>query len=321
MFVVAGESLVDLVSNGGEGTLTLTAHAGGSPYNCAIALARLGNETGFLCPISTDGFGDLLLAPLREAGVEVLIEARSAANTTLAVVTRNERGLPAYSFYRQGTAERDIDLEALLAALERPVALFQMGGFLPIAAEEAAIWLEVVREMAGRGAVLSIDPNVRPSLIEDFAAYRGRLDQFLDLAHIIKVSDEDLAALDAGLSLEDHAQALLGRPNAELVVVTRGENGAVGFTRTARAQSPIYPPERFGDTVGAGDSLMAGVLTALADRGALAVGQIGGLDAAGLEAVLRFGAATAGLNCGHVGCKPPKRAEVEACLAAAREIH
>lgn len=315
MFVVAGESLIDLVSKPQtEGAMELSAHAGGSPFNCAIALAKLGNETGFLCPISNDTFGGLLMAPLSDAGVAPLIAERSNCNTTLAVVTRNAKGLPAYAFYRQGTAERDISVEKLMAALPESIDLFQIGGFLPIEPDDFAIWIEVVKSVAARGAVLSIDPNVRPSLISDFDGYKSRLGQFLDLAHIIKVSDEDLASLDGGKSIEDHAADLLARPNAELVIVTLGENGSRAFTRSAQAQAPIHEPEIFGDTVGAGDSLMAGSLTALADRDALCVGKIGALDATALEAVLRFGAITAGLNCGHIGCNPPTRPEVEAVL-------
>ncbi|HWJ86856.1 MAG TPA: carbohydrate kinase [Pelagibacterium sp.] len=316
MFVVAGESLIDLVAGPKrtDGVLQMGAHQGGSPYNCAIALARLGQETGFLCPISSDSFGDLLLAPLEKAGVVPLIKQRSDCNTTLAVVTQNARGLPAYAFYRQGTAERDISREKLLAALPLSIDLFQIGGFLPIEPDDAAIWLDVVKSVAARGTVLSIDPNVRPSLIADFQGYTERLDAFLDLAHIVKVSDEDLVALDAHKSIEEHARALLARPHVELVVVTLGAQGACAFTADARANAPIYRPEMLGDTVGAGDAMMAGILAALAERNALAIGRIGALDATSLEAILRFGSVVAGLNCAHVGCNPPTRAEVEAVL-------
>lgn len=315
MFVVAGESLVDLVASPAtSGVMQMSAHAGGSPYNCAIALALLGQQTGFLCPISTDSFGDLLLVPLKKAGVVPLIEERSDCNTTLAVVTRNAKGLPAYAFYRQGTAERDISRQKLLAALPPSIDLFQIGGFLPIEPDDALIWLDVVKSVAARDTVISIDPNVRPSLIADFQGYRERLDAFLDLAHIVKVSDEDLSALDAHKSIEQHAHQLLARPHVELVVVTLGENGSRAFTANASASASIYRPEEMGDTVGAGDAMMAGILTALAEHDALAVGEIGALEPSSLEAILRFGSAVAGLNCAHIGCHPPTRAEVETVL-------
>ncbi len=316
MFVVGGESLIDLVQDppGPDGALRMTAHAGGSPYNCAIALAKLGNPTGFLCPISRDGFGSYLLRPLEEAGVRPLLPHRVAAPTTLAVVTLNARMEAQYEFYRG--ADRAFTEGSLIAALPQDLKLFQIGGFCSIEPTDAAVWHDVAREAERRGAVLSTDPNVRPSLVDDFGAYKERLGRFLDIAHLVKLSREDLSALDASKSIEQHAQELLARPNCELVVVTLGEEGSLAFSAAGTARAGIWSPPVFGDTVGAGDSLMAGILTWLDEQGRLTKGQLGGLDSAALETMLRFGAVVAGLNCGEKGCKPPTRAEVDAVLAA-----
>lgn len=317
MFVVGGESLIDLVQDppGPDGAVRMTAHAGGSPYNCAIALAKLGNPTGFLCPISRDGFGTYLLGPLEEAGVRPLLSQRVSAPTTLAVVTLNAKMEAQYEFYRG--ADRAFTEGGLIAALPPDLQLFQIGGFCSIEPSDAAVWLDVAREAKRRGAVLSTDPNVRPSLVDDFAAYKDRLGHFLDLVHIAKLSREDLSTLDASKSIDQHAEELLARPNCELVVVTLGEEGSLAFTAAGRARTGIWSPPIFGDTVGAGDSLMAGILTWLHEQGRLATGQLGRLDAAALETMLRFGAVVAGLNCGEKGCKPPTRAEVDAVLARA----
>lgn len=314
MFVVGGESLIDLVSEPvvADGTLRLSAHAGGSPYNCAIALSKLGNDTGFLCPISTDAFGDMLLGPLEEAGVHRLLSTRVREPSTLAVVTFE--GINArYRFYRE--ADRAFTRDGLVAALPAAVEVFQIGGFCPIVADDAEAWLAVAEAARQRGALLSIDPNVRPFLVDDFATYKERLGRFLDLANLIKVSDEDLRSLDAGKSIEQHAADLLARPNCELVVVTLGERGSRAFTAGAQAEAGIFAARvPGGDTVGAGDSLMAGVLTALKERGVLKPGQLKGLSRDRLGDVLRFGAIVAGLNCEHKGCVPPTRSEVEAIL-------
>jgi len=315
MFVVGGESLIDLVSEpiGSDGTLRLSAHAGGSPYNCAIALSKLNNDTGFLCPISTDAFGDMLLGPLQQAGVAQLLTSRVHEPSTLAVVTFENRNAR-YRFYRE--ADRAFTAGQLLAALPEKLELFQIGGFCPILPDDAEAWLQIAEEAGRRGALISIDPNVRPFLVDDFASYAARLGRFLDLAHLVKLSDEDLAALDPGKSIEDHAADLLARPNCELVVVTLGERGSRAFGKAAQAEAGIYAPADFGDTVGAGDSLMAGILTALAERDLLAPGSLAGLDADTLEEILRFGAVVAGLNCARKGCVPPTRAEVDAVLNA-----
>lgn len=328
MFVVGGESLIDLISEpvGSDGALRLVAHPGGSPYNCAIALSRLGNDTGFLCPISADGLGTLLLGPLADAGVSVLLDQRVAAYTTLAVVTFDARRSAQYGFYRN--ADRAFTREGLLAALPRQIDAYQVGGFCPIEPEDSAVWLDVAREAARRGATLTMDPNVRPSLVPDFAGYQQRLGQFLDIVNLVKVSIEDLMALDKGKSVKDLPEEeqeaivarfvadFLARPNGELVVVTFGEGGSRAYSRSGEARAPIYPAVPFGDTVGAGDSLMAGILTHLSEIGALSPGRLGALDATALARMLQFGAVVAGLNCRHMGCVPPTRAEVDAVLPA-----
>lgn len=315
MFVVAGESLIDLVSEpaSGDGVIRMQAHQGGSPYNCARALGRLGRETGFLCPISDDDFGDYLLGPLAEAGVRPLLADRVAAPSSLAVVTLNDRGQASYRFHRG--ADRAISREALLAALPAALRLLQVGGFCPIEPEDAAIWLDVVDAAARRGATIAIDPNVRPSLVADFEAYVGRLEQFFARAHIVKLSIEDLDRLDSTTGIEDHARAFLAKPNCRLFVVTLGEDGSRAFTRSGEARAGIHRPAVFGDTVGAGDSLMAGILTWLDREGLLTPDALAGLDADALSEMLRFGAVAAGLNCGHKGCQPPRLDEVEAVLA------
>lgn len=314
MFVVGGESLIDLVSQpvGADGQIHMDAHAGGSPYNCAMALARLGNNTGYLCPISKDGFGDYLLGPHDAAGVTQLLAERVSAPTTMAVVTLDERGQAQYEFYR--SAERAFTHEGLIGALPSNLDLFSIGGFCPIEPEDADVWLDVADAAAAKGAVIAMDPNVRPSLVSDFESYKERLSSFFDRVHLIKLSDEDLALIDDGKSVEQHAAALLARPKCALVVVTLGEGGSRAFTKAGEGQADIYTPPVFGDTVGAGDSLMAGIISILAERGDLMPARLEALDGAALSDVLKFGAVVAGLNCAHKGCHPPSRAQVDAVL-------
>ena len=329
MFVVGGESLIDLISEpvGADGVIRLVAHQGGSPYNCAIALSKLGNDTGFLCPISTDGLGTYLLAPLAEAGVKPLLSERVEAYTTLAVVTFDAKKSAQYGFYRN--ADRAFSREGLIAALPQRLEAFQVGGFCPIEPEDAGVWLDVAQEAVRRGATLTMDPNVRPSLVPDFAGYKQRLSSFLDIVNLVKVSIEDLASLEQNRAVrateltaaevealvEKYTADFLGRPTCELVIVTFGEEGSCAFTRSGSARQDVYPAVPFGDTVGAGDTLMAAVLTLLNEQGNLKPGKLGAMGDAALATMLRFGAVAAGLNCQFVGCHPPTRAEVDAVLA------
>lgn len=314
MFVVGGESLIDLKEKPVKaGVMPLTAHAGGSPMNCAIALRRLGHDTGFLCPISADKFGDMILAPLKEAGVRVLLKKRVKEPTTLAVVSDDGKGNPRYQFYRH--ADRAFTREGLIDALPGKIEAFQFGGFCPIEAYDARAWLETAKVADAMGATISIDPNVRPAVITDMAAYKQRLGRMLDVAHIVKVSHEDLDYLEPGKPLEAHAAALLARSNCKLVVITRAMDGSVAFTRDARADVPIHPAKKGGDNVGAGDTLMAGILSWLRDRRSLAPEKLASLSGDRLTDMLWFGAVAAGINCSRIGANPPTRAEVDTVLA------
>jgi fructokinase len=314
MFVVGGESLIDLISKpvGPDGTRELVAKAGGSPMNCAIAIAKLGGDSGFLCPISTDTFGDYILKPLNAAGVNILLKNRVREPSTLAVVTDDGKGNPRYAFYRE--ADCAFTREGLIAALPDNLELFQIGGFCTIDPDDLAVWLDVAREAARRGATISTDPNLRPSLIADMDAYRARIRASLELVSIVKMSEEDLDYLDAGKTIEQHAAELLALPNCKLVVVTLGAEGSLAFSKAAMVRSPIYPATPGGDNVGAGDTLMAGILIWLKDHGALKPDALARLDETSLRDMLWFGAVAAGINCSRVGANPPTRPEVDAVL-------
>ena len=314
MFVVGGESLVDLISKpiGPEGQRELIAKAGGSPMNCAIALSKLGVETGFLCPISRDSFGDFILAPLTAAGVRPLLSDRVREPTTLAVVTDDGKGNPRYAFYRE--ADRAFTRDGLIAALPKKIELFEMGGFCTVRADDMEVWLDVAREAARRGATIATDPNLRPSLIDDMEAYRWRVKDSLEIASLIKMSEEDLETLEPRRSIEEQVAEMLNGPSAKLVVVTLGANGSRAFTAKASVTSPIYPATAGGDNVGAGDTLMAGILTWLSDHHSLAPEKMAELSSDELKQMLWFGAVAAGINCSRVGANPPTRAEVEAKL-------
>jgi fructokinase len=255
----------------------------------------------------------VILTPLREAGVAQLIKDRVREPTTLAVVTDDGKGNPRYAFYRE--ADRAFTREGLVAALPAKIELFQIGGFCTILEDDLAVWLDVAAEAERRGATISTDPNLRPSLIADMDAYRARIRRSLAVASIVKLSAEDLETLDPGKPIEAQAREILSLPKCRLVVVTLGGEGSIAFTRHAQFRSPIYPARSGGDNVGAGDTLMAGILTWLGDHGALTPEGLGALDEAALGQMLWFGAVAAGINCSRVGANPPTRAEVDAVLA------
>lgn len=322
MIVVAGESLIDFVhrpevaSEGPRGPL-YEACPGGSPYNCAIALGRLGVETGFLCPLSDDSLGRLLAGRLEDSNVSALQSTPVEAPTSLAVVSLSPEGSASYSFYREGTADRQLDPARLTAALPESVTAFQIGSLALIEKADGPAWSAALEAAAARGALISIDPNVRTRLISDYEDYRARLMSMLAKADMIKASDEDLDYLYPGLSPQDAIRRVMEEQNITLTVLTRGAEGATAFS--ASGLSVAMPAKSFtaesgtgGDTIGAGDSFQAGLLAWLSRSDKLSKTGLSSLDQAGLEAMLDFASTVAGLNCAETGCNPPRIEQLQA---------
>jgi fructokinase len=175
--VVAGESLVDLVPDGVGGHRALP---GGSPFNVAVGLGRLGVPTGLLGPISVDEHGTLLADRLAHAGVRILPAARTARPTTLATVTLDDAGRASYTFTLDGTSATGMGPDDLATAVaEVPgtasAALHVSLGAVTLASPgTGALLAGMVADAAARPFV-SLDPNVRPAVMQDMDAERAAI--------------------------------------------------------------------------------------------------------------------------------------------------
>ncbi|HCD64604.1 MAG: carbohydrate kinase [SAR116 cluster bacterium] len=302
MLFVGGENLIDLVQLDQQDGLPLyQAIPGGSPFNLAIAAGRQGLQTGYLTPISTDKSGDLLAARLDQAGV-VLAGGRHPAPSSLAMVTLTN-GVPSYSFYRDGTAERQISEDRLTAALTTDARLFHIGSLALAGGADADVWEALSARCKQAGIAVSLDPNVRAGLIADPDSYRARLARMMQLADIIKLSDEDLTWIYPDQSEQDALAQLVKDSGASVLVLTRGENGASLFHDGQWHDEPVAPMDELKDTVGAGDTFMATMLVWLVQNGA--IGQLAGLSLGDKLAMVRRAAQAAAINCSRQGCNPP----------------
>ena len=314
--VVVGEAVADITIDGpaaaGRG-LTMTGHAGGSPANVAVGLARLGVRAQFAGRISREGLGPFLRAHLTNSGVDLELCVDAAQPATAAVVGVDEAGGAGYAFYVQGTA----DWQWAPSELPRvePGAAIHTGSLaiaLAPGGQVVADWIAAQR--TGVDAFVSLDPNVRPALVLDLPGYRERLDALIDLAQVVKVSDEDLLALHPGRDPLEIASEW-ARRGPELVVVTHGARGATALTAGAEPLRCAAEPVDVVDTIGAGDAFMAGLLAFLGEHDALRVGAVCQLEAATLQRALRFAGRVAAITCGRAGADPPTRAEVGAELS------
>jgi len=306
---VAGEALIDFLNTG---PLAFQGHFGGSPFNTAIAAARLGAATGYLTQLSTDMFGQPLRSYLEENGVDTSLVLTSDAPSTLAFVERLA-GTNRYVFLAKHSADAGYAPDPLPDL--PPENVFLQFGSVSLLNEPAATTItNLVAKHHGR-CIIGFDPNVRPTVIPDMDAYRRRAEGWLGQTHLLKISDEDVALLVPGARFEDCATRWFGL-GVRAVVVTRGGEGASLF-RPGAPRLDVTPPKvTVADTVGAGDTFTAGLLTGLLDAGVRKVADLSGLADEAWNRALAFAATAAALNCTRAGCNPPLRAEVRDFLAA-----
>ena len=310
MILSCGDALFDVFANpdsSGSG-MALDARVGGSPLNVGVALSRLGQPAAFLAKVSTDPFGGKLLAHLRSEGVDTSLVVRTGAPTTLAIVALDDKGVPSYSFYTSGTADRSLEQAELPARLPDAVRVIHIGSYTT-ALEPTASSLEgLVRRERGR-RLISYDPNIRPSIVPDPELWRRRVAALTAHAHLVKASVEDIRFLYPGASVDGVLADWLAR-GASLAIATMGEVGAMAATRHGVAARVGSLSIKVVDTVGAGDTFQAALLTWLAEHGRLSSDGIAGLAADDLDALLRFAARAASITCSRRGADMPRRAEL-----------
>ena len=309
MILCGGDALIDFVPvmapDGGE---AFQPRVGGAVLNCATALSRLGEDTSFVGALSQDLFGDMLLDHMQREGIATKHVTRTKDDSTLAFVTL-EGGEAKYAFYDNTSAGR---LWSGADDLSHEAKALHIGSVTLIADPSASAYADLAKRLS-TDMVVSLDPNCRPSLIPDAAVYRARIKNIAAYSHLIRFSDEDFAYLYPGQQEANVANGLMSE-GAHLVLISRGPKGASAFWAGGRIDVLARSVD-LKDSIGAGDTFHAGVLSALSHNNLLSVEGLKSLDIHQLEEVLVFATHAAALNCETAGCNPPRRADL---LLAAR---
>ncbi|GLW66915.1 ribokinase [Actinomadura rubrobrunea] len=303
MITVVGEALIDLV--GPAGGREFACLPGGSPANVAVGLGRLGARVVLATHLGDDTLGRILSEHLEGAGVDVRPLPGAHGPTSLAIATVDADGAADYDFRIAWDVREPPAVDPGCLALHT--------GSLATALTPGADALEALLAAEhARGAVtLSLDPNIRPSLMPPRREAVARVERQVSMVDIVKVSAEDLAWLYPGEDGADAARRWLAAGPA-LVVVTFGGEGAVGMTAAAQVRQPALPVDVV-DTVGAGDAFTAGMLDWLANADLLGGdrrARLARLDRTSLRDMLRAAATVAAITCTRQGAEPPTRAEI-----------
>lgn len=298
MIVSCGEALVDLMPDWLDGGRIYRPVLGGSAYNVAIGVARLGGRAAYLWELSTDELGCAYAQSLAGEKVDLSAVRRDGRPTPVCIVDLSGPE-PRYNIADPGRVMHDTPLPGLPEGAEIVVV-----GSAVLAQEPVADTLE---QLAAAAPLVAMDYNVREPSITDRARYRARLERMSARAGIVKASDADLRMIGV-----DDPVAFLHRrleEGAALAVLTRGADGVTAFTRAGEVEVEAHPVALV-DAVGAGDAFMAGLLTALQNRELLSAAALAELRGAPLGAVVDAAQAVAAAACGKRGAVMPLRAEI-----------
>lgn len=307
MIVCCGEALIDMLPRSlPDGSNVLLPATGGAVYNTAIALGRLGVDTGFFSGLSTDMFGRMLEADLKASGVDASLCARSARPTTLAFVELTN-GNARYTFYDEQTAGRMLN-HGDLPEFDHDVEALHFGA-ISLIPEPCGGAYEALLSREALHRVISFDPNIRVNFISDEQSHRARMRRMIANSDIIKVSDEDLAWIEPDQSASETIDGWIAA-GASLVVMTMGADGARAFCAAGDIRVPIVPVEVI-DTVGAGDSFDAGLLAGLRQQNLLSKPTLQNISLDGLGQALGLAAAVASIVVSRAGANPPWKYELD----------
>jgi fructokinase len=301
MILCCGEALTDLIPGvTAEGAQAFVPKTGGSVFNTAVALGRLGIPAAFFGGLSSDFFGDELRKAMIASNVDLSL-APVSERYTIAAFVKLENNQARYSFIDEGSACRMLAPEDI-PSLPDTITAIHLGSF-PLAIEPCGSAFEELCRRECHRRVIHFDPNIRANLIKDRASHRRRVERIVAMSDLAKMSDEDLAWMAPGASAEAFAQDWLKR-GAKLVVVTRGKDGAIAFTQRFRAEVPGLDV-KVADTIGAGDTFTAGILAALHGASRLSKADIAALDQESVVAALNLAVRAAAVTVSRPGADPP----------------
>lgn len=311
MYLVCGEALFDFFSeddaSGLASKVNFKAIAGGSPFNVAVGLRRLGVDSALFGGLSSDYLGRRLQQVLKDEGVRPDYLVEFAAPTTLAMVAVGANGSPHYSFRGEGCADRQLSATHL-PALGAEVRGLHVGSFSLVVQPIGDTLLQLVQRESGQ-RLITLDPNVRLNPEPNIDLWRERIATLVPLVDLIKVSDEDLSLL---YPEQDPQQVIEGwlEHRCQIVFLTRGGDGASVVSRQHGQWSVPAASVKIADTVGAGDTFQAALITWLTEHDLDSVEGVQQLAREQIDAMLRFAVQAAALTCSKTGPDLPYRQQL-----------
>lgn len=266
-----GEILLDFLSKDvGKGladSMLFEKRPGGSIFNVAVGLRRLGVPASLLTKLGGDEFSQGLMSVITEEKINTECLRRDPdLKTTLAFVALNKEGKPEFRFYRENAADTKLTVSEIEHIDPQDYSMYHFGSIALLEKPASDAYLELLDMFHGEKVTTSFDPNIRPSLIHDRKSFLQMFYRVSEVVDILKMSDDDLEYITGLADAREGLRKMPDRTNA-LILVTLGKNGAIASCRGQSRHVSTFNRVRVKDTTGCGDAFMAAILSGLLNSG------------------------------------------------------
>jgi fructokinase len=310
MIAVLGEAIIDMIGGTGvDEQSCFYPHVGGCALNAATAAARLGSEVLYIGNISKDMFGKQINQHFVDNAVHLIPQlCEVPENTMIGFAQLNEQGSASYVFYSDNTTVTNLTAQTLSDVLAEVQHVSYMHiGSVSIALESSGVQILAALESAESLPAIFFDPNVRPTVITNFPAFRERVIALAKLSSVIKLSHEDLELIYPELSLSEAIEAFFSLGVVHLIL-TKGKDGLQWISRDGLDVSIPAIDNPIVDTVGAGDTVSGAVMTYLEEQH---ISPDDTLSEDTVRTILSFAARAAAVTTSRKGADPPRRDEID----------
>ncbi|EOP1289435.1 aminoimidazole riboside kinase [Escherichia coli] len=259
---VLGDAVVDLLP-GSDGRLLPCP--GGAPANVAVGIARLGGTSGFIGRVGDDPFGALMQRTLLTEGVDITyLKQDEWHRTSTVLVDLNDQGERSFTFMVRPSA--DLFLETTDLPCWRHGEWLHLCSIALSAEPSRTSAFTAMTAIRHAGGFVSFDPNIREDLWQDEHLLRLCLRQALQLADVVKLSEEEWRLISGKTQNDRDICALAKEYEIAMLLVTKGAEGVVVCYR-GQVHHFAGMSVNCVDSTGAGDAFVAGLLTGLSSTG------------------------------------------------------
>lgn len=259
-----GEALIDFIPNQKGKRLkdveTFRRVAGGAPANVAGAVTKLGISSKFLTKLGADPFGDYIEEVFHKVGIDTSqIKRDKEAETALTFVSLADDGNRDFKFYRKNSADLRFSKEDIAEDVLDDCGMIHFCSVDLVESPMKEAHRKLIDMAILKNKIVSFDPNLRFSLWEDLDSLKQTVNEFMEYADIIKISDEELSFITGFENIEEALPTLFSH-RAKYIVYSMGGDGAAVYLKNGKVVKETGYRVEVRDTTGAGDSFIGAFL-------------------------------------------------------------